>query len=96
MILITALQCQLIFNLEIVTFSAGLFSSILSAFSSSASALNDVQYLQELLGQIVKTCNFAIKVASQMENLAIHMVYESSVLSDMTKKYIYISQTFLQ
>jgi len=77
-----------------VTFTAGLFSSLLSASvkrcgTDIATAKLETQFLQTLLRNIVSTVNLAVFIARQWENLAVRMVFESKILNQETKKKIF-------
>src|SRR3954452_9058551 len=77
-----------------VTFHCGLYSSLLAAASKhnpgkANKAIQQADFLQNLLRRIVFNMNLALQVARHMENLAVRMVYESNVLDKKTKQLYY-------
>ena len=78
----------------IVTFHAGLYSSLLSAALGRCDqdydqATEEAQLLQEVLMDMVGSVNLVLQISQQFENLAVRMVAESSILSLDTKKRFY-------
>jgi len=80
--------------IETVTFSAGLFSSLLAAAvarnpNDKIVATKQARFLQSLFRHIVFDVNLVLQMARHMENLAVRMVFESKVLDKQTKQLFY-------
>jgi hypothetical protein len=82
-------------TIGVVTFHAGLYSSLLSAAvlrcdHDYVQAKEEAKLLHEILKDMVSAVNLMLQVAQQFENIAIRMVAESSILSAATKKMKYL------
>jgi hypothetical protein len=74
---------------EMVTFSSGFFSSILAAAmegrTDHIAALKDARIIHGVITGIVDACSLVVSIARDMENIAIRMVVESTVINLATK-----------
>jgi len=81
-------------TIDMVTFHAGLYSSLLSAALARCGqdynqARKEARLLQDILTDMVRNVNTILQIALQFENLAVRMVAASSILSTATKKAFY-------